>query len=302
MLAARRSSSGWRMARWTALLAAAGLIALSGGCEGGSTLAGNNGGAPVPENVSDDNAPDTNANSAGPPRISAADAARHVEAARQRLGTGRPESALRLLERVFAAERAGARAFAIRGATLHRLGDLELARADLDHALRLNERLPFAWCALGQLMVEQRLYADAVAALTRALDLDRRSATALQTRARAWQGLGEYGREVADHDALVNLAPGDPVVRYHRALARRRAGDEDGFADDLARVTAYDPAPVPALITRARLVADSDLFLALDLLGRALYTEPAEIDALHLRGELHVREHEWQARVTRARA
>jgi len=69
---------------------------------------------------------------------------------------------------------------------------------------------------LGNLAFLERVYADAIAAYSRALSLAPDDVHALKGRGRSYAALRELDLALADVDAALALAPGDALLHYYR--------------------------------------------------------------------------------------
>ncbi len=78
-------------------------------------------------------------------------------------------------------------------------------------------------------------YQQAVRSLTRAIELDPRRAEAYNARGYAYLRLRNLAAAIADFSQAIRLRPGYTNAYQNRAIARRRAGDPKGAADDQRR-------------------------------------------------------------------
>jgi lipoprotein NlpI len=85
------------------------------------------------------------------------------------------------------------------------------------------------WMRRGGEQLNKREYAEAVKSLTRALDLDRDNAEALDARGAAHFLLGKFKESAADFDRVVTLAPERANGHWRRGISLYYAGRyEDG--------------------------------------------------------------------------
>ncbi|HKS49623.1 MAG TPA: tetratricopeptide repeat protein [Amycolatopsis sp.] len=113
------------------------------------------------------------------------------------------------------------------------LGDLADAARDAEAGLARDQDNPHLHVVIGQIHVEHEEYPAASAAFDRALAVDPDLIPALSGRAALACRLGEADLALTDLRHAVDLAPGDPLLRYNRAFAYQHKGQWDQALADL---------------------------------------------------------------------
>ena len=88
--------------------------------------------------------------------------------------------------------------------------------------------------AKGRQLLQDGQYAEAVQALTQALQLDPKLPRAYNARGYAHLMLKQYADAIADFDEAIRLQPAYENAYTNRAVARRMKGDNAGAAADQA--------------------------------------------------------------------
>ena len=88
---------------------------------------------------------------------------------------------------------------------------------------------------LGRKLMEQGKLAEAVDALTKAIQLDPKMALAYNARGYAHYRLREYSAAIADYDEAIQLDPKYANAYLNRGAAKRAAGDKPGGDADSAK-------------------------------------------------------------------
>ena len=161
---------------------------------------------------------------------------------------GRDEEALKLLARALEIDPGCAPAHYNRGRIHHRRGDYATALGEYDNALEIrpdyakvltNRAILLARPGVtgGAARTEQ-----ALADLTRAIELAPERTPAYYHRARIALALGRHGPARADLDRLLELDPSDRKAWLLRSRARRALGDAAGAENDLPRARRVEEA------------------------------------------------------------
>lgn len=103
-----------------------------------------------------------------------------------------------------------------RGFAYRQDGDYTQAIADLDHAIKLNPKLPDAYNNRGAIYGLMRRYDKAIADFSRAMELRPHYAKARSNRALAYVKEGEYARALSDDDGVIKDDP-DSANAYNEA-------------------------------------------------------------------------------------
>lgn len=156
------------------------------------------------------------------------------------VGTGKSEQGSERLERV-AKSTNRADAYLLAGIHRLQLNEFELARKDLDEALRLNSQLPNIYTLVGTARDKVGDQASAEPAFREALKLDPQS-----FEANLYLGAILYKRrELAEAkiylDRALQLRPQDPLARYESAMLKSTAGDYENAARLLEQLAQEDP-------------------------------------------------------------
>lgn len=113
-------------------------------------------------------------------------------------------------------------------------GRLSEARSSLNRALAADPALAEAWALLGMLCYTEGDRTEAVAALSRALELNPTSA-AYFNRGAMHEEAEEWEPAIADFTAAIDRDPQDSDSWAHRSTCRARLGQADAAAADLRR-------------------------------------------------------------------
>jgi len=117
-----------------------------------------------------------------------------------------------------------------------------IAKRAAERALELDPTLSMPWAALANVANSfwPTDYATQLDRIDKALAADPRNATALLWRSTTWIRLGFFDRAIADQDRCLELEPGYPNCRSHKALALLLRGDEDAAFAELDQSIAND--------------------------------------------------------------
>ncbi|HEY3813880.1 MAG TPA: tetratricopeptide repeat protein [Caulobacteraceae bacterium] len=159
----------------------------------------------------------------------------------------------------------------------------------LDRSLCLQPSA-IAWQNRGAARIDQHRYADAVADLQRALELEPGRDDARVNLARALSDLRNYKQALAIFDELLARKPHFQAALQNRSSARQRSGDFAGSIADLQTLISLTRDREAA--RRAGFYVDiagdwvfaKDYDKAIDAANQALATDPTDADALRMRG------------------
>ena len=156
------------------------------------------------------------------------------------LGLGKRKEGAERLERV-AKSGGRADAYLLAGINRLQLNDFELARKDLDEALRLDPKLPNIYTLAGTARDKMGDQASAEPAFREALRLDPDS-----FEANLYLGAILYKRREIDEakvylDRALKLRPDDPLARYESAMLKSTAGEYEDAARLLEQLSKEDP-------------------------------------------------------------
>ena len=146
------------------------------------------------------------------------------------------------IEQGLALDPSNAHLLSAQAALLAESGDLDAAYASYTAALQQNPSLVAAWGNRAVLAYSAGRFADAVADLDHAIELNDDAALRLN-RAIALQDLGEHQRALADLDiAVMAFADEDPDLFYRRGASRHALHDSEGAMQDWRQhLAAYGP-------------------------------------------------------------
>jgi tetratricopeptide (TPR) repeat protein len=87
----------------------------------------------------------------------------------------------------------------------------------------------------GRAYVDRGMYAAAIETLTKALDLDPKSAVAFNSRGYAELRSLDYQAAIGDFSRAIEINPAYANAFWNRGIARRLSGDRDGGRTDMRR-------------------------------------------------------------------
>jgi tetratricopeptide (TPR) repeat protein len=153
---------------------------------------------------------------------------------------GRRRDGLPLIEKVAEAGKS-ADAYLLAGSTWLQLNEFELARKDLEQALRLDPKIPSIYTLVGTACDKTGDVKAAEAAFREAL-----KANPEDFEANLYLGaILSKRREVAESkpylEKAVALNPSSSMARYEMALLKSTSGDYQAALDDLEKVVQQDP-------------------------------------------------------------
>ncbi len=167
-------------------------------------------------------------------------------------------------------------------------GDNKAAVIDLKSALQANPQSGEARFLLGNALLDNGDANGAVVELQRAAELKYSITKVLPALARALNATGEYKKVAETYENFTlpeAIAQADLKTSVATAFARTR--DRAKAEKTLAEALASSPSFVPALLLKARLVADTrDFAGAQMLLDNVLAQDPKNADAWMLKGDI----------------
>lgn len=136
-----------------------------------------------------------------------------------------------------------------RGVKLYDAGDVSGAIAAYTKAVELDPDFAAAYNNRGVAYSQQKDYEAAVKDLTRAIALDPKLASAYTNRGSALRSLKRIEEAVADYTKSIELGP-SPEAFYNRGAAYEEKGDADAALADYTRAVELDPKLAPAYVNR----------------------------------------------------
>jgi tetratricopeptide (TPR) repeat protein len=123
---------------------------------------------------------------------------------------------------------------------LRKIGQPAEAEQVLRAGLTTHATYLSAWVVLGRVLREQGKHADAVAALSQALNLDRGNVVAARLLAESYLALGEKVEAIKKYKLVAALMPGDEETE---AIIHRLQGEISGIAVSPVSVASPEPSP-----------------------------------------------------------
>jgi len=122
----------------------------------------------------------------------------------------------------------------------------------------------------------QKKFAEAVAVLNRALDLDPNSSEAYRCRGMSKREQNDYAGAIVDFTQAVKLDSKDPKAYVGRGIAREKAGDVQGALADYSQGIALDPQYKNAWVFQGTLkLKQKDYLGAISDFDKALQLDPS---------------------------
>jgi tetratricopeptide (TPR) repeat protein len=174
-----------------------------------------------------------------------------------RLSEGDTEGALADFGYVIELEPDFVDAYVNRAGILLERGDLEAARRDAEAGLRLDPANGYLHVVMGQAHAELGEYALAEEAYDRAVAADAGLVAALSGRAAVRYEAGRPEDALADMSRAVQLAPEDPALRYNRAFLRQTREEwAEALADlEIAATLSPEDEDISAALKTCRVKA-----------------------------------------------
>ncbi|NJO46276.1 MAG: tetratricopeptide repeat protein [Oscillatoriales cyanobacterium RM2_1_1] len=150
----------------------------------------------------------------------------------EQLQAGKPEAALKTLNRSVQLDPRNAAAVQQRGNAYYDLGNYDQAITDYTQTIQLNPDGADAYLNRGLILQDQGDLAGAIADYTRVIQLQPQDADAYYQRGLAHLAQGQYQAAIADHTEVIRLQPQEPSAYRARGTARIQAGElQQGMAD-----------------------------------------------------------------------
>ena len=132
------------------------------------------------------------------------------------LADGRPDEALKILDRLIGAKTVQYRDYYLRAAVRIKQGEPLLALADLNRAISMNPYLIEAYNARAQYYADQNQYADAMRDFNRIIEIAPGSALAYNNRGLVLQKMKQFDLAIKDFDRAIQLKPGLSALYSNR--------------------------------------------------------------------------------------
>jgi tetratricopeptide (TPR) repeat protein len=137
-------------------------------------------------------------------------------------------------------------------------GDLLGAIADLDWAIRVDDRDARAYCCRGIVKVKLGEVQNAVADFNKAIDLNDRDLVAYRNRGRLRQQLRDFWGARSDLDRAINLDDCNHLNYIERGNLKMAMGDYQGAIADFSRSIELAPEDAKAYLQRAHAYAHQE--------------------------------------------
>ncbi len=132
-------------------------------------------------------------------------------------------------------------AYRNRGRVRVEAGALDMAMADLGHALRLNSADSQAYLYRAQVKISLADTAGAIADFSEAIRLKPASAIGFSGRGHAHLVRGDHASAIADFSEAIRINPKSASARNNRGLAYKAAGDEVRAVEDFTAAVVQNP-------------------------------------------------------------
>lgn len=134
-----------------------------------------------------------------------------------------------------------AKAYLFRCKAHGRTGDIDLALADIEQAIRLNPNDSIVVGGRGDIYLVKKDYQHALADYTKATSLDPNNALAFVGRGMAHIATRDLDSAIADFEQAVQVQPTSALALYWRGIAKRLKGDAAAAEADIASAKKIDP-------------------------------------------------------------
>jgi len=122
------------------------------------------------------------------------------------------------------------------------------AQADCEKALQLNDQLPEAQIALGNVRLSTGKHEEAIRSFNSALELDARNAEALSGLARVFGRMGRVEQALAAYDQSIGLRPADWRTHHQLGLFHHGRRDYEAAIKPFQAVVDLTPRSAQALL------------------------------------------------------
>jgi tetratricopeptide (TPR) repeat protein len=142
-----------------------------------------------------------------------------------------------------------------RGAAYFNQERFDLALADFDRAIELDPSCAVAYTGRASILTDRGQFEEAMDAVNRAIQLNRRSPfdAAYNNRAQIEVELGQIEQALVDFDAALDLEPHNAIILANRGRAFTKTGNFAAARKDLDRAIALEPTLYRAYQRRAKL-------------------------------------------------
>ncbi len=142
--------------------------------------------------------------------------------------------------------------------------------------------------ARGFKLLNAKQYAAAVAAYTKAIEVDPKSASNYNNRAQAYQGLKDYDKTFADFAMAIRLAPRNDLYLSNRAATHELVQDHASAKADLLAALAINPKNSSARFALGRVhYLLGEYALSVDVYSSLIKERPRDAGALIWRAGLY---------------
>ncbi|MBX9568849.1 MAG: tetratricopeptide repeat protein [Candidatus Obscuribacterales bacterium] len=124
----------------------------------------------------------------------------------------------------------------LRGRLFFSLNNIPAAIADFDAAEKLSVYVPELYKSRGMAKVDVKLYSEAEADLTKALEFDKSDVSALFSRSEALFQQRKFDKAIEDLSVAIKLSPLSPEIYAKRAHALRASGKLKEAVSDFEKV------------------------------------------------------------------
>lgn len=190
-----------------------------------------------------------------------------------------------------------ARLYQTRGTILLRLGQQEEALADISKALELGNELPVVYYQKGRALLGLGKYKEAIESFSEALTRERNHYRSRRSRGWVYGCIGEFKNAIDDFNILLRHNPKDAVVHGLRGWVRLEDGDVDGALSDLQYAAEHGLSGSTTYLNIANaLYAQGRLHEALKANTKALnFKDPDDEAAVYFqRGLLYLVAGKWK--------
>ena len=158
-----------------------------------------------------------------------------------------------------------------RGVEFKKLGFLDLALSDLDHAIVIKPDYPEAYFNRGNLYKMKGQYDLALADLTKAIDLEPHNAEGYSARAYLYRRKDMVEEALKDFDAAITLDPNNAETYNNRAYIYQKTGHKQDAIADYSRAISVQPDYIYAYNNRGNLYLEKgDYTAAIEDYDRAI--------------------------------
>lgn len=156
-------------------------------------------------------------------------------------GNGQIDLALADYEKALKNNPQSAEALCGRGSALAQKGEYDRAIADLDAALKADPKNVKALASRGYALSKKKEYDRAIEDYTEAIKLGSDGGRIYRLRCSAYREKGQFDLAIQDCDEAINRDPNDAAAFYVRGLSKQKKGDKSGGKADVAKAKLIDP-------------------------------------------------------------